>query len=485
MKKKIVLTIGAILIVVGGVAAMSAYEAHVINVVAHIENALSVSPKEIAFGTVFPQEYMESDFTIRLSDSFQEADRVDDVEYVIKQKPKCECNAWDKNPELCPDGQYQPVGYATHLCPAGYTQMADLCRFLSKMPQDNDGEIGEPGYYNPGTDTCLPSVRPAVQAYGKLAKSLKDLSDTWTVDLKVPPVAGYIGQDWPESCRDYTVPTDGVNYGCDLWVEVTEISLPPDRFPLEGTAYIGYEDWTDGDLDYNDFGMDFSAQEYYDTVGGTDYLTRVVMTFEAVIYDSGANHYIHIRRPFNGDYDYTVTRSVSALPSEIAGGAHTGSGNLDVVLFDTAKYSWPAKKIGETVTIEVILKNPSANPRVPLVAPRPDLDPFMDNYDPWENPYAGVPSTFFEIAHIETIGSTAAQKNTPRIVQVGTEVPFILVIPKTDWVPPYEDTTITAPYWHFTDYYDGPAAGWGPLWPDWYTSLDPARSYPGTGGLAW
>src|SRR4030043_398970 len=421
MKKKIVLTIGAILIVVGGVAAMSAYEAHVINVVAHIENALSVSPKEIAFGTVFPQEYMESDFTIRLSDSFQEADRVDDVEYVINQKPKCECDAWDKNPELCPDGRYQPVGYATHQCPVGYTVMADLCRFLSKMPQDNDGEIGEPSYYNSGTDTCLPSVRPAVQAYGKLAKSLKDLSDTWTVDLKVPPVAGYIGQDWPESCRDYTVPTDGVNYGCDLWVEVTEISLPPDRFPLEGTAYIGYEDWTDGDLDYNDFGMDFSAQEYYDTVGGKDYLTRVVMTFEAVIYDSGAEHYIHIERPFNGDYTYKVTRGAS-IAGEVAAGDYAGSGTLDLVIFNTVKYPWPSKNIGELVAGGGTLANPLLNPRVPLVAPRSDLDPFMANYDPWENPYAGVVGTF-EIAHIETIGSTAAQKKPQTIVPVGKEAP--------------------------------------------------------------
>lgn len=482
MKKKILLGLAAAVVVVGGVAALSAYEAHVINVTAHIENALSVSPKEIVFGTVFPQEYMESDFTISLSESFQAADRVDDIEYIIKQKPKCECDLWEQGEELCPEGRYLPVGYDTHECPVGYTAMADLCRFLSKMPQDeNETEVGEPSYYDPGTDTCLPSVRPAVQASGKLAKSLQDFSDTWTVDLKVPPVAGYIGQDWPESCADYTVPTDGANYGCDLWVEVTEISLPPSRFPLEGTAYIGYEDWTNGDLDYNDFGMDFSAQEYYDTVGGTDYLTRVVMTFEAVIYDSGAEHYIHIRRPFNGDYDYTVTRSVPALPSEIEAGAHTGSGDLDVVLFDTVKYSWPQINIGETVTIEVVLNDPSANPRIALVAPRPDLDPFMDNYDPWENPYAGVVGTF-EIAHIETIGNTAAQNYTTIPVPIGTDVPFILVIPKTDWRPPHEDTTITGPYPEFVDFYNGPVAGWNFTYDDWYLNL--VNSTIGYGGVA-
>jgi len=490
MKKKILLSLIAIVAVVGGVAAMSAYEAHVINVTAHIENALSVSPKEIAFGTVFPQEYVENDFTISLSQSFQAADRVDDVKYIIKQKPKCECDLWDEenspeeNARVCPEGRYLPVGYDTHACQIGYTAMPDLCRFLSKMPQDpNETEIGEPSYYDPGADACLPSIRPAIQASGKLAKSLEDFSDTWTVDLKVPPVAGYIGQDWPESCADYTVPTDGVNYGCDLWVEVTEISLPPDRFPLEGTAYIGYEDWTDGDLDYNDFGMDFYAQEFYDTIGGKDYLTKVVMSFEAVIYDSGAEHYIHIERPFNGSYTYNVTRSVPALASEIAAGAHSGSGELDVVLFDTVKYAWPQINIGEIVTIEVILDEPLLNLRTPLVAPRPDLDPFMANYDPWENPYAGVVGTF-EIGHIETIGSTAAQKYTSIPVPVGTEVPFILVIPKTDWRAPHEDTTITAPYPEFVQFYAGPVASWNFAYDEWYLHLDPAHNFINYGGLA-
>jgi len=486
MKKKIALGLGVLVVAVAGVVAMSAFEAHVINVTAHVENALSVDPHELDFGTVFPQEYLEKSFTISLSESFQMADRVDDVGYVIKQKPKCECEYWGTAEEnLCTEGQYAPVDYVTHGCPTNYKEMEDLCRFLSKMPQDeNETEIGEPSYYDPGTDSCLPLVRDAVQASGKLAKSEQDFSDTWIVDLKVPPIAGFVGQDWPESCAGWVVDQNDMDYGCDLWVEVTEISLPPDRFPLEGTAYIGYEDWTDGDLDYNDFGMDFYAQEFYDTVGPTDYLTRVVMSFEAVIYDSGANHYIHIKRPFSGSYTYNVTRSVSALASEVAAGVHSGSGDLDVVLFDTAKYTWPEKQIGETVMIEVILDDPLANPRTPLTAPRPDLDPFMANYDPWENPYAGV-SGIFHIAHIETIGSTAAQKNTPRIVPVGTEVPFILVIPETDWIPPYEDTTITAPYWHFTDYYDGLATGWGPGWEHWYLSLDPAHSFVGTGGLAW
>jgi len=478
MKKKIVLTIGAILIVVGGVAAMSAYEAHVINVVAHIENALSVSPKEIAFGTVFPQEYVDDNFTISLSDSFKEAGRIDDVEYIINQKPKCKCDVWEKTSELCLEGKYAQVGYASHECPTGYTAMANLCSFLSKLPQDNDGEIGELSYYDAQTDSC--PTRPAVIASGRLAKSLDDLSDTWTVDLKVPPIAGSVGQDWPAGCPTVAAEAD---YGCDLWVEVTNLSTVKE-YPVEGSAYIGYEDWHQGDFDYNDFGMDFNAKEYYKQVGGTDYLSRLYMKFEAVIYDSGAEHYIHgLRKPLNGTYTYTVTRNAVAYPGEVATGVYAGSGDLNLVLFNTIKYTWPNIAIGETVEVEVTLDDPLVNPKTALPAPRPDLDPFMANYDPYEVVYGAVSGTF-HIDATEIVTSTANQKNTPRIIPVGIELPYILVVPVTNWRAPHEDTTITSPYWHFMDYYDGLKADWGPAGTTWYNDIDPAHNIVGYGGLA-
>ena len=64
MKKKILLGIGAVAAVLLSVVAMSAFEAHVINVTAHIENALSVDTTPIEFGTVFPQEYLEEEITV-------------------------------------------------------------------------------------------------------------------------------------------------------------------------------------------------------------------------------------------------------------------------------------------------------------------------------------------------------------------------------------------------------------------------------------
>ncbi len=54
--KKILLGLSALVMVLSGVAMVSAYEAHLINVTAHVENALEVDTTPIDFGTVFPEE---------------------------------------------------------------------------------------------------------------------------------------------------------------------------------------------------------------------------------------------------------------------------------------------------------------------------------------------------------------------------------------------------------------------------------------------
>lgn len=102
----------------------------------------------------------------------------------------------------------------------------DLCRFLSKtkaIAESNETlDINEPSYFKGYgiNDGC---ATPETTASGFLSSASNDLSDTWIVDLKVPPVAGFVGQDWPASCASYVVPTNGVDYGCDIWVEVTDI----------------------------------------------------------------------------------------------------------------------------------------------------------------------------------------------------------------------------------------------------------------------
>jgi hypothetical protein len=69
MKKTIILAIAALLVVSSGVAAVSAFEAHAVNVKAHVENALTVEPRALDFGVMFPQEWRKDKITISLSES--------------------------------------------------------------------------------------------------------------------------------------------------------------------------------------------------------------------------------------------------------------------------------------------------------------------------------------------------------------------------------------------------------------------------------
>ncbi|MBZ9572904.1 hypothetical protein KJA17_01840, partial [Patescibacteria group bacterium] len=143
MKKKILLIIITVVVVAGGVAAFSAFEAHVINVTAHIENALKVLPVtgELTFGTVFPQEYLEKKIWITTSESFCDPDqeRVYDIGYKIVQKPK---PIWPV-PEKCimyPDDP--TIEEAREYCHT-YPEDLDccyplLCPYLSKIPVYED-----------------------------------------------------------------------------------------------------------------------------------------------------------------------------------------------------------------------------------------------------------------------------------------------------------------------------------------------------------
>jgi len=64
------LTLATAAVVIAGAAAFSAYEAHIVNVTATIENALSVPVSALDFGNVFPQEKFDKTFNMSLSDAF-------------------------------------------------------------------------------------------------------------------------------------------------------------------------------------------------------------------------------------------------------------------------------------------------------------------------------------------------------------------------------------------------------------------------------
>jgi len=81
--KKVLLLVSALLIVFSGVAAVSAYEGHLVNIKVHVENALAVETYEWDLGTRFPQEKVESDLRFGLSESFLAQDRVSEVDYKL------------------------------------------------------------------------------------------------------------------------------------------------------------------------------------------------------------------------------------------------------------------------------------------------------------------------------------------------------------------------------------------------------------------
>jgi hypothetical protein len=92
--KKVLLLVSALLIVFSGVAAVSAYEAHTVNVKVEVENALGVE-KHWDLGVTFPQADLEYFVYFGLSESFRNQDplRFSTVEYDLYWKLKPEGDA--------------------------------------------------------------------------------------------------------------------------------------------------------------------------------------------------------------------------------------------------------------------------------------------------------------------------------------------------------------------------------------------------------
>lgn len=250
MMKKIFIGFSAMALVIASVPMFAAFEAHVINVTAKIENALTVDTNAINFGTVFPQEHLNKPLTVSLSSSFLEEDRVDDIKYFIRQKPKCGItsengtvldHASTKTGHIIPGtgSEYTiDCGTAPRQMSTNETWgvLPSLCPYISKE-DDN----------TPNNDSSLPSFHEPFtvsggavhynDATGYLAKSAQDVSDTWNIDLAVPCFSGECAQDWASfvtginnsaNPNDYTQPKANEHkiFGCDLWVEVTGVSLP-------------------------------------------------------------------------------------------------------------------------------------------------------------------------------------------------------------------------------------------------------------------
>jgi len=243
--KKVLMGLSAVALAVASVPLFAAFEAHVINVTARIENALAVEPTDIRFGTVFPEEKLDKLVRVALSDSFRKEQNADDVNYIIRQKPKCAITRADGTVAdldagtatghitVGADGQIKiDCGNPPRNLVAGETwgPLPLLCPYLSKHPissQDdpstNDGSLDS--FHQIGGISTSTGQWVWNDVQGRLAKSEQDFFDTWDIDLKVPCFKGQCAQD-------NVVPADyQLNpllehkiFGCDLWVEVTGVS---------------------------------------------------------------------------------------------------------------------------------------------------------------------------------------------------------------------------------------------------------------------
>ena len=269
MTKKIVLGIAVAGTTLALLPLFAAFEAHVVNVTAKIENALSVDTTPIDFGTVFPQEQLDRTIAISLSQSFQDEDNANDVEYFLRQKPKC---AWtvpttdggtlilgqtqsghvtDAGEITCPEPGEAPVVPTDNpnIVPASQPSWGPLpllCRYLSKHdldPEDENDQHGIDAFHEIGAVVGDAWVWNDI--HGILEKDASttdetveddyDLRDVWNLDLKVPCFGGQCAQDWADFVTGINPNANPDNYvqntanehdvfGCDLWIEVEGVS---------------------------------------------------------------------------------------------------------------------------------------------------------------------------------------------------------------------------------------------------------------------
>jgi hypothetical protein len=347
----------------------------------------------------------------------------------------------------------------------------DVAAGLEDIPQKNGNPI--PGHFD-----YSKSFSSCVQEETFTISINPDWFNGCSLYIAAHAVVRNSGQNGNGKGRTETAWGDGSDFPGKNWATYFNYNLQTvERYPAVGNSYVGIEDWKNGDFDYNDFGMNFQIAEEY-TQGcmpsgePTQFLTSLTVTTTAVIYDSGMDHLIHVHRPLNGSVSYEVSRSVPADPNlltlwdkttgkETPAGVYTGNGELlDITLYNTSKYTWPQKEMDETVVLKVALDDPLANPKEPVEPPRSftvdtttfyDLAPILGNYDIW---FEGTKyEARFHIEDSSTITDTSKQIIAPEIIPLDTRLPFIIVVPFTNWIPPYEATTITGPYGSFDDFY--------------------------------
>jgi len=224
--KKVLLVLVALVLVLSGVAMVSAYEAHLSNVKVHVENALTI-PASYDFGTVFPEQWKVYLNAIRTSDSFCAQTRVNGVNFTVWVEQKLLSD--NGTPDDPADDTYYPwLGDALYIG----IDVAD------PRPEEAGGDLKWVGNVTPsgppGALWVMDSPRP-------ISKDTKhyNMTDWITVGLDVPVFEGYYNEltdvatkpsdlDHPTviiaaNDTDRWYPEDGVDLGVDLKFQVTSI----------------------------------------------------------------------------------------------------------------------------------------------------------------------------------------------------------------------------------------------------------------------
>ncbi len=180
---------------------------HATSVQAHIV-AVTVTPCEIEFGNVFPEEQLKSHFDVELAKSCNYDPGT--VKYSVVQKIK------PKHGAVPPQGWQ---GTISDYCQTAAGQIdqtrcyLNLCPFLKKVSDS-------------------PSDTETTSTLGGT-----DKKDKWTINFLVPDIFGSVGQE-----NEGGVVSQGGDYGCDISIEVKD-EQPQGKGKISG---INFEDW-DGD----------------------------------------------------------------------------------------------------------------------------------------------------------------------------------------------------------------------------------------------
>ncbi|MFX1576846.1 MAG: hypothetical protein ACFFCF_06705 [Promethearchaeota archaeon] len=346
------------------------------------------------------------------------------------------------------------VGQPSFGCPGTYTY-GDVQRAIWTLIEDAQSEAGLNSWSQCRVDEILAAAYANGEGFepgcgDSIAVILAPIDGQQTIVAQVTFID--VGLECTPIYQAETAWGEGEDFPGKNWATyITYEWQNIVTFPEEGNAYIGYEDRTSGDFDYNDFGMNMYVLETY-TNG---FLDSIHLEFTSVVHLAGDNHDIHITRTFDAltAYTYTIARDHAAYGTETEPCIDkTGSGSFDIILFDTSDQY----VVGKTVTIDITLTTNTEPYSSAPTPPRWDLDPVFAYYDPWMYDKSYGPNDW----HINDWQSTTIFGDPAP----GIDVPYILVVPYTDWPAPSEGNTINGPYPDFDDYYRTE----DPLYEDWY-----------------